>query len=439
MDPISTALVGLGALATLLVLRIPLAVAMMAVGMTGYIALAGLDPLLNYMKSGAYWRFASYDFSVIPMFILMGQLAARSGLSRNLFDAANALIGHRRGGMAMAAVGGCGAFGAICGSSLATAGTMAKVTLPELRRHEYSGALATGAVAAGGTLGILIPPSVVLIIYAVAVQANIVTMFEAALLPGLLAMLGYFLTIAIYVRLKPAAGPIRTKPPAKERRAALVRSWPVAALFIVVIGGIYLGVFDPTEAAAVGVLGAALLARVQGNMDFAGFLDSLKDMAVTTGAIFLILLGADFINIFLALAGFPEYVSQLAASSGWHPYLILVAMIAFYLILGCFMDSLAMIFLTVPVFWPIIAALDFGMPVGDLQIWYGIIVLVVVEMGLITPPIGLNVLIINSNAPDIPLRETYRGVLPFLLSDIVRVALLVAVPAITLWLPHLLA
>ena len=439
MEPISAALIGLGTLAALLVLRIPLAVAMMTVGMTGYIVLAGVEPLLNYMKSGAYWRFASYDFSVIPMFVLMGQLAARSGLSRNLFDAANAVLGHRRGGVAMAAVGGCGAFGAICGSSLATAGTMAKVALPELQRHNYSGALATGAVAAGGTLGILIPPSVVLIIYAVAVQANIVRMFEAALLPGLLAMLGYFTTIAIYVRLKPGSGPVMEKLPAAERREAIARSWPVILLFIVVIGGIYFGVFDPTEAAAVGVLGAAVLARIQGRMDLTGFLDSLREMAVTTGAIFLILLGADFINIFLALAGFPEYVSQLAAASGWHPYLILVAMIMFYLLLGCFMDSLAMIFLTVPVFWPIVAALDFGMPVSDLQIWYGIIVLVVVEMGLITPPIGLNVLIINAQAPNVPLRQTFTGVAPFLLSDIVRVALLVAIPGITLWLPHLLA
>lgn len=439
MDPISTALIGIGALAALLILRIPLAVAMMAVGMTGYIVLAGIDPLLNYMKSGAYWRFASYDFSVIPMFVLMGQLAARAGLSRNLFDAANALLGHRRGGVAMAAVGGCGAFGAICGSSLATAGTMAKVALPELQRHNYSGALATGAVAAGGTLGILIPPSVVLIIYAVAVRANIVKLFEAALVPGLLAMLGYFLTIAIYVRLNPTAGPATVRLASAARRASVLKSLPVAALFVVVIGGIYLGVFDPTEAAAVGVMGAAVLARFQGELNWAGFLECLRDMAVMTGAIFLILLGADFINIFLALAGFPEYVAQLAATSGWHPYAILAAMIAFYLVLGCFMDSLAMIFLTVPVFWPIIAALDFGMPLGDLQIWYGIIVLVVVEMGLITPPIGLNVLIINSNAPNVTLRETFAGVAPFLLSDLVRVALLVAIPGITLWLPHLLA
>lgn len=439
MEPIAVATYGLAALAILLILRVPVAVAMLTVGMAGYAVLSGVGPLLDYMKSGAYWRFASYNFSVVPLFLLMGQLAARSGLSRSVFDAANAFLGHRRGGVAMAAIGGCGAFGAICGSSLATAGTMGKVALPELERYRYSGALATGALAAGGTLGILIPPSVVLIIYAIAVQANIVRMFEAALLPGLLALVGYLVVVSIYVRLRPNAAPAKSMATRQQRRAALARSWPTLALFLVVIGGIYLGVFDPTEAAAVGVAGAAVLARLLGGLSLPGFVDCLKDTAVTTAMIFLILLGADFVNIFLALAGFPGYVSELAASSGWHPYLILFAMIAMYFVLGCFLDSLAMIFLTVPVFWPIVAVLDFGMPIGDLQMWFGIIVLVVVELGLITPPIGMNALVINSQAPDVSLRDTFVGVVPFLASDLVRVLLLVAFPAITLWLPHLLA
>jgi tripartite ATP-independent transporter DctM subunit len=439
MEPISIALLGLGALTALLMLRIPVAVAMLTVGIGGYVALSGIGPLLDYMKTGAYWRFASYNFSVIPLFLLMGQLAARSGLGRNLFDAANAFLGHRRGGVAMAAVGGCGAFGAICGSSLATAGTMGKVALPELERYRYSGALATGALAAGGTLGILIPPSVVLIVYAIAVQANIVRMFEAALIPGILALLGYLVTISLYVRVKPDAAPAKNRASRADRRRALAASWPTLALFVLVIGGIYFGVFDPTEAAAFGALGAALLARVQGRLDIAGCVECLKATAGTTAMIFMILLGADFINIFLALAGFPAWVSNLAASSGWDPYLILAAMIAFYFVLGCFMDSLAMIFLTVPVFWPVVAVLDFGMPPGDLQIWFGIIVLVVVELGLITPPIGLNVLLINSQAPNTSLRETFIGVAPFLASDVIRVALLVVFPGITLWLPHLLA
>ncbi|MDJ0927356.1 MAG: TRAP transporter large permease [Gammaproteobacteria bacterium] len=432
------AVLGLGILLVLLVLRVPLGPAMLLVGMGGYIALAGPEPLLNYMKTGAYWRFASYDFSVIPMFLLMGQLAVRSGMSTRLFDAANVFLGHRRGGVAMAAVGGCAAFGAICGSSLATAGTMSRVAYPELQRYRYSGALATGSLAAGGTLGILIPPSVVLIIYAVAVQANIVTMFEAALIPGLIALAGYLLTIAIYVRISPSAGPVGRRFDWSERLQALLETWPMIALFLLVIGGIYIGWFNPTEAAAIGAFGAALLAWLRGGLDREGLIESVLEVAQATAMIFIILLGADFLNIFLALAGFPAWVAEQAANSSLSPYLILTCMILFYFVLGCFMDSLAMIFLTVPVFWPIIAGLDFGLPPGDLQIWFGIIVLVVVELGLITPPVGLNVLIINAAAPGVTLRETFIGTLPFLCSEILRVVLLVLFPPIILFLPHLL-
>lgn len=438
MSPSGTALAGLATLFVLLVLRVPLGPAMLLVGMSGYVALSGADQLLNYMKSGAYWRFASYEFSVIPMFLLMGQLAARSGLSTRLFDAANAFLGHRRGGVAMASVGGCAAFGAICGSSLATAGTMARVALPELERYRYSGALATGSLAAGGTLGILIPPSVVLIVYAVAVQANIVTMFEAALIPGLIALFGYLVTIAIYVRVAPAAGPVGRRTAGAERWRALVDTWPTLALFLLVIGGIYIGWFNPTEAAAIGVFGAAVLAWLGGGLDREGLLAALLEVARSTAMIFIILLGADFLNIFLALAGFPTWVAELAATSGLDPYLILSLMILFYFVLGCFMDSLAMIFLTVPVFWPIVVGLDFGMAPADLQIWFGIIVLVVVELGLITPPVGLNLLIINSAAPAVKLRETVAGTLPFLVSGILRVALLVLFPSIILFLPRFL-
>ncbi len=436
MSPSLAALSGLGLLFLLLVLRVPLGPAMLLVGMGGYVTLAGVEPLLAYLKTGAYWRFASYEFSVIPMFLLMGQLAARSGLSRRLFEAANAWLGHRRGGIAMAAVGGCAAFGAICGSSLATAGTMARVALPELRRFNYSGALATGALAAGGTLGILIPPSVVLIVYAVAVQANIVTMFEAAFVPGLIAVLGYLLTIAVYVRVAPGAGPAGEAAAAAQRWRALFETWPMLLLFALVIGGIYAGWFDPTEAAAIGVLGAALLAAASGELSRASLLDAALDVARSTAMIFMILLGADFLNIFLALAGFPDWVVQQAALSGLSPWLILALMIGFYFLLGCFMDSLAMIFLTVPVFWPIVAGLDFGLPPADLQVWFGIIVLVVVELGLITPPVGINVLIINSAAPDVSLRESFVGTAPFLLSGLLRVLLLVLFPSLVLFLPH---
>jgi tripartite ATP-independent transporter DctM subunit len=433
------ALFGLATLILLLALRFPLGPAMLLVGMGGYATLSGSGQLLDFMKSAAYWRFASYDLSVIPMFLLMGQLTTRSGLSSTLFGAANAFLGHRRGGVAMASVAGCGAFGAICGSSLATAGAMAQVALPELKRYRYSDALATGTLAAGGTLGILIPPSVVLVIYAVAVQGNVVRMFEAALIPGLLAVLTFWITIAVYVRLRPEAGPVGDRVAWSERMHALAKTWPIVGLFLLVIGGIYLGFFDPTEAAAVGAAGAAALAWARGALDRNTLREALLGTAETTAMIFVILLGAEFLNAFLALCGFPSYMAELAAESALGPYQILLLMLAFYLVLGCFMDSLAMIFLTVPIFWPIAASLDFGLPPADLQIWFGVITLVVVELGLITPPVGMNVLIINKSAGGVPLRDTFIGTLPFVLAEVIRVLLLVAFPGIILFLPGLLS
>ncbi len=438
MSSVQLALIGLTSLIGLLVIRIPVAIAMLAVGIFGYVALSGFDPVLDYMKTAAFWQFASYEFSVIPMFLLMGEFASRSGLSRSLFGAANVFLGHRRGGVAMAAVGGCGAFGAICGSSLATAGTMARVAIPELERYRYSGSLATGALAAGGTLGILIPPSVALIIYAIAVQANIVQMFQAALIPGILGLVGYLVTISIWVHFFPESGPVGARASTKERLQALIETWPTILLFVVVIGGIYFGIFDPTEGAAVGAFGAGVLAFWKGRLGLGGLVSCIKDAAKITGMIFLILLGAGFLNIFMALTGVAEQLSQLAANSGLNPYLILILLLLGYLLLGCLMDSLAMIFLTIPIFWPIMAGLDFGMPEADLKMWFGIVTLIVVEAGLITPPVGINVLIINHHAPNVPMRDTFRGVTPFLLSGLARVALLILIPPITLFLPHLL-
>jgi tripartite ATP-independent transporter DctM subunit len=435
---IAAVLLALAALFGLIVLRTPVGVAMLLVGFVGYATLAGLWPLLAYLNSAAFWRFASYDLAVIPMFLLMGQLAARSGTSASLFEAAKAFLGHRRGGLAMATIGACAAFGAICGSSLATAGTMSRVALPELRSHRYSGALATGALAAGGTLGILIPPSVVLVVYAIAVEANIVTLFEAALIPGVIAAAGYVAVIALYVRFVPDAGPAGVRLPARERLQAVANASPNVALFAVVIGGIYLGFLDPTQAAATGMAGAAALAWRSGRIDRQALVECLLDVARTTGMIFMILLGADFLNSFFALAGFPAYMADVAARMSLEPYPVLVAMIVVYLLLGCIMDSLAMIMLTVPIFWPVVAGLDFGLAYPELQIWFGVIVLMTVEVGLITPPVGLNVLIVNANAPGVGLRESFAGVTPFLLSDLLRLAALVIFPSLTLFLPRLL-
>lgn len=438
MSSFAIALSGIAVLLLLLAVRVPVGVAMIAVGVGGYVSLAGFAPLLNFAKTSPYWAFANYDLSVIPMFLLMGQFASRAGLSRALFESANTFLGHRRGGVAMAAIGGCAGFGAICGSSLATAATMAQVALPELRRYNYSGALATGALAAGGTLGILIPPSVVLVIFSIAVEANIVTMFQAALVPGILAALGYLVAIWLYVRIRPLAGPVGPRATARERRHALIQTWPVLFIFALVMGGIYAGIFTPTEGAAVGALGTGLIAVWRGGLRLAGFVACLMGAAGTTAMIFLILLGADFFNAFLGLSRMPLELAEVIGSSNLAPMVILLGIILIYLLLGCVMDSLAMILLTVPVFWPIIAGLDFQMPEDDLKMWFGIIVLIVVEVGLITPPVGLNVFVINSMAPDIPLKQTFIGVLPFLLSDAIRVALLIFVPGLTLFLPHLL-
>jgi tripartite ATP-independent transporter DctM subunit len=432
------ALTGIAVLVGLLAIRIPVGVAMIAVGVGGYMSISGFVPLLNFAKTSAYWRFANYDLSIIPMFLLMSQFAARAGLSRALFNSANTFLGHRRGGVAMAAVGGCAGFGAICGSSLATAATMAEVALPELRRFQYSGALATGALAAGGTLGILIPPSVVLVIYSIAVEANIVTMFQAALVPGLLAAGGYILTISIYVRIRPEAGPVGPRANRHQRLGALVETWPVILIFGVVIGGIYFGVFTPTEGAAVGALGTFIIAVWRGGLRLRGFIECVVSASVSTAMIFLILLGADFFNAFLGLSRMPADLVELIGNSGLGSIAILLLIVVIYIALGTVMDSMAMILLTVPIFWPIIAGLDFGMPEADLKMWFGIIALIVVEVGLITPPVGLNVFIINSMAKGVHLKETFAGVMPFLVSDVVRVTLLIAFPALTLALPHLL-
>jgi len=431
-------LTGFGVLLLLLALRIPIGIAMLSVGLIGYVTIAGAAALFSYLKTGTYWRFTTESLSVVPLFLLMGQFAAKAGLSQGLFAAAYTWLGQYRGGVAMAAVGGCAGFGAISGSSLATSATMGQVALPELRRFNYSGALATGSLAAGGTLGILIPPSVVLIIYAVMVEANVATLFQAAFIPGILAALGYILVIGIIVRVNPEAGPAGPTATRAEKWSALLEIWPVLLIFVLVMGGIYLGFFTPTEGAGVGAFGTFLIAVTRGGMRLQGFIDALLGTAQTTAMIFLILLGAAIFNAFLGFSQLPIFAADFFGNSGLAPLTILVGMIVLYILLGFVMDSLSMIFLTVPIFWPIIAGLDFGMGPEETKLWFGIISLIVVEMGLITPPVGLNVFIINSMARDVPMIETFKGVIPFFMSDVVRVVVLVFLPGITLILPQLL-
>ena len=426
-------------LLALIFLRVPVAAAMLITGMVGtWLVTGNMRSLDNQLKTFAYGTLTSYNLSIIPLFLLMSEFAARGGMSRALFKAAEAWLGHHRGGLAMAAVGASAGFGAICGSSLATASSMGKVALPELDRAGYSGALATGALAAGGTLGILIPPSVVLVIYAILAEQNIAKLFTAAFIPGLIALAGYLLTIAIYTRLAPQAGAALPRVGYAARIAALRDVWPVALIFVVVIGGIYTGAFSPTAAAAVGVAGTGLVALARGGLTGTGLADSLLATASTSAMIFFIIVAAAVFNAFLSAALVPQTLAAAIAAADLAPWTILIGMLILYIVLGTVMDSLAMIFLTVPIFVPIILQLDFGLTPDEVGIWFGILVLMAAEVGLITPPVGLNLFVINAMARGVPIGQTYRGALPFVASDILRIGLLVAFPGLTLWLVRLI-
>lgn len=450
-DPITLGFISLAILVALIAIRLPIAYAMILVGAGGIMWLNGPALLLSQLKTLAYGQFSVYDLSIVPMFILMGELATVAGLSQALFRGANAWLGWMRGGTAMAAIAGCAGFGAVCGSSLATASTMGKVALPELRRYHYSPALATGSLAAGGVLGILIPPSVVLIVYAVMVEANIVTMFAAALLPGILAVILFILTIALYVTIRPQAGPPGGAANRAEFLSATLGLLPVMVIFGLVLGGIYTGFFNPTPAAAIGVLLVGIYGALRGSLRLPALVGALKATAKSSGMIYLILLGAELMKIFMSRLGLPQQAAAWIADSGMAPMAVMVLLLIALILLGCLMDSLSMILLVIPFFWPMLLELNgglyqntaegagFGMSTDDLKIWFGILALVVVELGLITPPVGMNVFIISSLARDVPMIETFKGVMPFFLAELLRVALLLAFPAITLALPHLLA
>lgn len=448
-DAVLLGLGGLAALIILIAIRMPIAYAMILVGGIGTMLLNGPALVFSQLKTLAYGQFSIYDLSVVPMFVLMGAIASKTGLSQALFRGANAWLGWLRGGTAMAAIAGCAGFGAVCGSSLATASTMGKVALPELRRYHYSGALATGTLAAGGVLGILIPPSVVLIIYAIIVEANIVTMFMAAFLPGLLAVVLFLLTIAVYVAIKPEAGPKGETPDRQEFIAATAGMIPVLIIFGLVIGGIYFGFFNPTPAAAVGVFLVLVFGLLQRKLSGGDFVSALKETAATSGMIYLIILGAELLKIFMSRVRLPQETAAWIAGSGLEPMTVLIILLIALILLGCLMDSLSMILLVIPFFWPVLVEINggiyqgaegagFGMSTEDLKIWFGILALIVVELGLITPPVGMNVFVISSLARDTPMIETFKGVAPFFGAEIVRVLLLVSFPALTLWLPAVL-
>lgn len=450
MESITIGILGLISLLALIAVRIPIAYSMIIVGAAGISFLDGPAILFNQLKDLAYGQFSIYDLSVVPLFVLMGAIASRTGLSKDLFRAANAWVGWMRGGVAMSAIVACTGFGAVCGSSLATASTMGRVALPELKRYKYSGSLATGTIAAGGVLGILIPPSVVLIIYAIIVEANVVTMFMAALIPGLIAVLFFIVTIYIYVRLSPNSGPRGERVSRKELIASSINILPVGIVFGVVIGGLYFGFFSPTPAASVGVVMVSLFGLFRGKLTISTAKDAMIETIRTAGMIYLILLGAEILKIFMSRGGVPQALAEWMSVSGMSPMLILIILLVALIVLGCLMDSLSMILLAIPFFWPVLVTLNggdyatavqspFGMTTEDLKIWFGILALIVVELGLITPPVGMNVFIISAQAKDVPMIDTFFGVLPFFGAEIVRVIILIAFPALALWLPNLLS
>lgn len=496
MSSLEIGIASFPALMLLIFLRVPIGLAMFLVGLGGLILVTdGTNVAFARLKNETYTTFSSYSLSIVPMFLLMGHFATLGGMSTALFKAAEGFLGHRRGGVAMASIGACAGFGAICGSSLATAATMGRVALPELKRYGYAGGFSTATLAAGGTLGILIPPSVVLVIYAILTEQNIAKLFVAAVIPGILAAVGYIIAISICVRLFPESAGTREAIPMSERFRNLIAVWPVLLVFSLVVGGIYGGWFTPTEGAAVGAAGTGLIALVNRGLNFTTLIESFTVTARSTAMIFFIVLGAAFYNGFLALTQVPQELSNWVVELGLSPWMVLAMILVFYLIFGCLMDSLSMILLTIPIFFPVISVLDFdlvnlaslqaqaatdvlnaGIPEGmgaemlesvrvaiasgaeltreqmtalginitqgmanrieaeQVAIWFGILVLIVVEVGLITPPVGMNLFIINAMDRTTRMIETYKAVLFFVGSDLIRVVILVLFPVITLFL-----
>lgn len=474
------ALLGFGAMLLLIALRLPIGLSMLLVGAAGYVQFTSWPAFFGYMKTNTYHQFANYTLSVVPLFILMGALAERAGIAQSLFLAAERGLRNRRGGLAMAVIGACTAFGAICGSSVATTATFGRAALPELRKYGYDGGFSAATVAVGGTLGILIPPSVILVVYAITTEQNIAKLFQAALVPGLMAAAFYCATIALMVWRNPGLAPFsrlpleagRKQPKWPKLLAALaaaaigvqflrgalepedaglaaglallvgfvdVAVMPAIAVAAIVVGGIYGGVFTPTEGAAVGALAMLVIGLLQRRLGFREIVDALRQTAETSGMIFMILLGAEVFGAFLALTRLPTAAAEWIGHAGFAPLVVVAAMMASYVLLGAVMDELAMILLTLPVFFPVVVALDFGMTPDEVAIWFGILVLIVVGIGLTAPPIGLNVFVVSSIARDVPMTQTYRRVLPFIAADILRLCLVLAFPGLALGLVRLFA
>lgn len=436
----SVTLTGFAILLLLIFARFPLAIAMGIVGVGGFAYVQIYDfgnpngdiAAMNMIAQVAFDQGLSYSLSVVPLFILMGNFITESGLSRQLYSASHAFLGHYRGGLALSTVVSCGAFSAVCGSSMATAATISKVAMPSMRQYKYDDGLASGAIAAGGTLGILIPPSVILVIYGIMTETDIGKLFIAGILPGFLGIVLYMLAVTITVNLKPSLGPAGEKSNWKVRLRALKDVWMISLLFIIVMGGIYTGHFTPTEAAGIGAMGAFIIALLKKTLSFSKLYHILFNTAKTTAMLFIVVIGAEIFSNFVNIAGFPEAIQNFVAEKELSFTFVVVLIILIYLVLGCVLESLSMILLTVPVFYPLISSMG-----GDL-IWFGILVVVVTEISLITPPVGLNVFVLKSVLPDVKLSTIFRGVTPFWISDILRLILIATLPIISLFLVNIM-
>jgi C4-dicarboxylate transporter DctM subunit len=432
MEPITVGLIGIAVLIILLLAGLSIGVGMSIVGFLGFAYLTDMDAALGLLRTVPYTTFASNNLSVIPLFILMGSFALAAGMSENLFKAVYKWLGHFRGGVAQATIVACACFAAISGSSLATAATLGAVALPEMRKYRYDDSLATGAVAAGGSVGILIPPSVILIIYGIITEQSIGKLFLAGFIPGLMEMLFYMATVWILTAIYPDRGPRGPGTGFREKANALKQTWEVVLLFIVVIGGIYAGIFTPTEAAGVGAFGAFFFAAVRKKLSWKVFNRSLVNTLRTTGMLFLIMMGAMIFGYFLSVSQLPFDLASLVGELSVNRYIVLAVILLTTLVLGCIMDSMAIVLLTIPVFYPLITDLGFN------PIWFGILVVRVTEMGLITPPVGMNVFIIKG-ITDVPISTIFKGIIPFLMADIIQVAVLITFPQIVLFIPDLMS
>lgn len=428
----TAALIGFAAVLLLAFLRMPLGIALGLVGVVGFGQLANYKAAMSSAARLVIDSGQSYGLSVVPLFILMGLMVERGGMAKELYRAAYVFLGHKKGGLAMSTVCACGMFSAICGSSLATAATMAKVSMPEMRRYKYSDSLATASIAAGGTLGILIPPSVILVIYGLITNASVGKLFIAGILPGVMGVLFYLAAVKYVVTRDPKAGPAGDKTPWKEKLVALRDVWTTLGLFIFVIGGIYIGAFTPTEAAGMGAAGAIMIAWARGALSWSVLFDVSRETTLTTAKLFMVVFGAMIFSNFVNRAGLPDGLIQIVNSFDVSPLGVIFIILAIYLVLGCVFESLSMILLTVPIFAPVVEALGFDL------IWFGILVVVATEISLITPPIGLNVFVLKGVLQDVSVKTIFKGVTPFWIADIFRLLLLTLIPSISLLLPSLM-